>query len=90
MKRARKFFRYDNIGYLFVLPAFIYMMIFVGYPIVDNLILSFQQVTIQTLTAAHKPFAGLENCPEIFKDPVFHKALMNTLIFTVACLVVQL
>ena len=59
MKRAKKFFRYDNIGYLFVLLAFIYMMIFVGYPIVDNLILS------------------------------FHKALMNTLIFTVACLVVQ-
>ena len=68
MKRARKFFRYDNIGYLFVLPAFIYMMIFVGYPIVDNLILSFQQVTIQTLTAAHKPFAGLANYTEIFKD----------------------
>lgn len=89
MKRAKKFFRYDNIGYLFVLPAFIYMMIFVGYPIVDNLILSFQQVTIQTLTAAHKPFAGLANYTEIFKDPVFHKALMNTLIFTVSCLVVQ-
>ena len=42
MKKVKRFFRYDNIGYLFVLPAFIYMLYFVGYPIVSNLILSFQ------------------------------------------------
>lgn len=89
MKRAKKMFRYDNIGYLFVLPAFIYMIIFVGYPIINNIVLSFQDVTMRTLTAPDKPFAGLENYKAIFQDPVFIKSLLNTLIFTVCCLVFQ-
>ena len=74
MKRAKKMFRYDNIGYLFVLPAFIYMIIFVGYPIINNIVLSFQDVTMRTLTAPDKPFAGLENYKAIFQDPVFIKS----------------
>ncbi|SHE78185.1 carbohydrate ABC transporter permease [Lactonifactor longoviformis] len=89
MKKAKRFFQYDNIGYLFVLPAFLYMLIFVGYPIVDNIILSFQDVNMKTLTAAHKPFAGLANYIEIFQDPVFIKSLSNTLLFTVCCLLFQ-
>lgn len=89
MKKAKRFFQYDNIGYLFVLPAFLYMLIFVGYPIADNIILSFQDVTMKTLTAAHKPFAGLANYIEIFHDPVFIKSLGNTLLFTVCCLLFQ-
>ncbi|POP33320.1 ABC transporter permease [Lactonifactor longoviformis] len=65
------------------------MLIFVGYPIVDNIILSFQDVNMKTLTAAHKPFAGLANYIEIFQDPVFIKSLSNTLLFTVCCLLFQ-
>lgn len=89
MGKLRKYFQYDNIGLLFVLPAFIYMLIFVGYPIVDNIILSFQDVTIQTLTAPHRPFAGLGNYTAVFQDGVFRKSLINTLTFTVCCLAVQ-
>ena len=89
VKKTKKLFRYDNIGLLFVLPALIYMLVFVGYPIVDNIILSFQDVTTTTLTAAHKPFAGLSNYIQIFNDPVFIKALINTLLFTVGCLIIQ-
>ena len=37
-RRKRKgFFRYDNVGILFVLPAFLYMLVFVGYNIVYSL-----------------------------------------------------
>lgn len=89
MKKTRKLFRYDNVGLLFVLPAMIYMLVFVGYPIVHNIILSFQDVTTVTLTAVHKPFAGLDNYIQIFQDPVFIKALINTLLFTVCCLFIQ-
>jgi len=89
VQKTKKFFQYDNIGYLFVLPAFLYMLIFVGYPIVSNIILSFQDVTMKTLTAADKPFAGLDNYIAIFKDQVFLKALGNTLLFTVCCLIFQ-
>lgn len=44
---------------------------------------------MKTLTAAHKPFAGLENYKAIFNDPVFMKSLWNTLLFTVGCLIIQ-
>ena len=48
MTKIRKgFFRYDNVGMLFVLPAFIYMISFVGYPIIYNFILSLQNVTVK-------------------------------------------
>ncbi len=89
-RRKRKgFFRYDNVGILFVLPAFLYMLVFVGYPIVKNIVLSLQDVTVRTLTASDKPFVGLKNYIEIFQDPVFTKSLVNTLLFTVCCLIVQ-
>lgn len=89
MQKARKIFRYDNIGLVFVLPAFVYMMVFVGYPIISNIILSFQDVTAFNLVNGVKQFVGLDNYVTIFQDPVFRKSLWNTLIFTVCCLVVQ-
>ena len=57
MNRTKKrgFFKYENVGILFVLPAFLYMIIFVGYPIVRNIVLSLQEVTVRTLTADSRP-----------------------------------
>lgn len=89
MKRIKQFFRYDNVGWLYVFPAFAYMLYFVGYPILQNIILSFQDVTMRTLTSPDKPFAGLQNYIEIVQDKVFRTSLTNTLVFTVSCLVVQ-
>lgn len=89
MKKIKKYFRYGNVGYLFVLPAFIYMLYFVGYPIVSNIILSLQDVTVKTLTAEIKPFVGFQNYFALFKDPVLKTSLLNTLLFTVCSLVFQ-
>lgn len=89
VNRIKKFFRYDNIGYLFVLPALVYMLFFVGYPIVSNFILSFQDVTVKTLSSPDKPFVGFANYAALFQDDVMLRAIGNTLLFTVACLVFQ-
>lgn len=89
MKKLKDFFRYDNIGLLFILPAFIYMAIFVGYPILSNIGLSLQDVSVRNLANGDKHFIGLANYIEIFSDEVFRKALLNTLLFTVSCLVFQ-
>lgn len=89
MKRVRKFFRYDNIGLLFILPAFLYMLVFVGYPIISNIILSFQNVTVKNLVKGAKVFIGFANYKELFADDVFQKAMINTLLFTVVCLIFQ-
>ena len=76
MRKIKKFFQYDNIGVLFVLPAFVYMLIFVGYPILRNIILSFQDVTAFNLVQGEKNFVGLTNYLEIFQDEVFRKSLL--------------
>lgn len=89
MKRVKNFFRYDNAGLFFILPAFLYMMIFVGYPIISNIILSFQNVSVRNLVNGQKKFIGFANYSEIFQDTVFRKAMGNTLLFTIACLLFQ-
>lgn len=89
MSKIKKFFQYDNIGILFVLPAFLYMLIFVGYPILNNIVLSFQDVTAFNLVNGERNFVWFENYAAIFQDSVFRKSLFNTLLFTVCCLVVQ-
>lgn len=89
MKRIRNIFRYERIGYLFVLPAVIYMLFFVGYPIVYNIILSFQDVTHLNLISGARNFVGFQNYVNAFHDNVFLRSIGNTLLYTVCCLVVQ-
>lgn len=90
MKGIKKHFKYDNVGLLFVLPAFIYMIVFVGYPIIYNFVLSFQDVTVKTLRSNAKELVGFDNYINLFtKDDVLTKSLFNTLIFTVICITLQ-
>lgn len=89
MQRIKKFFRYGNLGYLFILPALLYMLVFVGYPIISNIILGFQNVTVMTLSSPNKPFVGLKNYIELFEGNVLKTSIINTLLFTVLCLVFQ-
>lgn len=87
--RIRRIFQTDNVGILFVLPAFLYMLFFVGYPILRNIVLSFQDVTMVNLVHGAKNFVAFSNYQELFQDPVFRTSLVNTLVFTVCCLTVQ-
>lgn len=87
--KKKSFFKYDNVGLLFALPALLYMLIFVGYPIISNFILSMQNVTVRNLSKGVKKFVAFDNYKQLFADEVFRKAIGNTLIFTIACLAVQ-
>lgn len=89
MKSVRRFFRYDNVGLLYALPAFIYMLVFAGYPIFSNIILSLQNVTVRNLARGTKEFIRFENYITLFGDTVFKKAVWNTFLFTVSCLLFQ-
>lgn len=89
MKKPKKLFHYDNVGILFVLPAFLYMLIFVGYPIIRNIVLSFQDVNAGNLVRGTKNFVMFENYLELFRDDVFRTSLVNTLKYTILCLIFQ-
>ena len=89
MNRMKSFFRHENVGLLFALPAVVYMLIFVGYPIVHNIILGFQDVDVMNFLRGQKHFVGFENYVELFHDEVFFKSVGNTFVFTVCCLFFQ-
>lgn len=86
---SRRFFRYGNVGMLFVIPALIYMLVFVGYPILSNFILSFQDVTVHTINQPDKPFVGFENYIKLLGDPVLGRSVVNTFVFTIGSIVFQ-
>lgn len=89
MKALKRFFRYERSGYLFVLPGLLYMLVFVGYPIVYNIVLSLQDVTQKNLIKGARKFVALQNYQSLFQDEIFLHSIWNTLLFTVCCLVLQ-
>lgn len=77
------------IGYLFVLPAVIYLFALIGYPIIYNWIIAFQDVTATTLGSSSREFIGLKNFIAIFADPVFLRSIFQTFFYTFFSLVFQ-
>ena len=77
------------VGYAFVLPAVIYMLVFIGYPIIYNWVISFQDATAYTLKDAGRAFIGLTNYQTIFADPTFARSIQHTFIYTIGCLIIQ-
>ena len=82
LRKIRKFFQYDTIGMLFVFPAFLYMLVFVGYPIVRNIILSLQDVTMANLLlkkiARAKPMINCITRQRTVNTSVFIKDVRKT------------
>ncbi len=76
-------------AYCFILPAFIYMIVVLGYPLVYNIILSFRNVNVKNLTKGGSVFVGFQNYIDLFQNATFRLVLKNTFVFTIACLVFQ-
>lgn len=77
------------VGYAFLLPALLFMLVFVIYPIFYNIMVSLQDVTVTTLLQKHRDFIGLDNYKAIWQGKYLKNALGNTLIYTVGCIVLQ-
>ncbi len=89
MKLKTKRYGNDTVGYFFVLPALLFMLAFIGYPIINNLVLGFQDVNVMTFNNAVKDFVGFDNYIELIKGETLRIAIPNTLIFTVGSIVFQ-
>lgn len=76
-------------GYLFVLPALIYMLFFVGYPIIDNVRLSLINVNVMNIASGEQPFVGFDNYRILFQEGILGKTIINTLIYTVGSIIIQ-
>ena len=74
--------RQENIsGYLFLLPSLVFFLGFVIYPMAMCIWTSFTDANMNSNTADR--FIGFANYVELWQDPVFLKALVNTIIIVV-------
>lgn len=87
-KRSKSLWRESTLGYVFVGPAVIYMAVLIGYSIVYNVILSFQNVVINNING-EKKFVWLKNYIKLFQTEHMHWALKNTFKFTLIGILLQ-
>ena len=73
--------RETTAGYLFLLPSLFFFLLFVIYPMFMCVWTSLFDSTMGKNT--QDVFIGLGNYIELFGDPIFRKALVNTLIIVV-------
>lgn len=67
-------------GWIFILPAILGILIFIVIPIFCSLGLSFTKWDLLNPIR----FVGLENYKFIFKEPLFYKILINTVVFAIS------
>lgn len=77
-----------NSGYFFILPTYIFLFGVILYPLIYNILMSFRQVDASTLNG-FQPYIGFGNYQVIFSDPLFLKAIWNTLYFSVLSILFQ-
>lgn len=80
------------LGIAFALSAVIYMLVFIGYPMIQNIILSLKNVDVYTFSKPdQQQFVGLQNYMELFgsQNSILSKSVINTLIFTVGSIFFQ-
>lgn len=81
----------DSVGIwpVMVAATALYLLVFVGYPVVYNVVMSLQEVTVSNLRSFDRPWVGFANYERIFSDPLFPVVLRNTAIFVVLNVALQ-
>lgn len=75
--------------WLFLVPAVVYMALFFGYPVVKNVVMSFQDYTTATFFTGEAPWVGLANYTKVLSSSLFSTSLLNTALFTVGSILGQ-
>ena len=68
-------------AYALLAPSLILLVLLIGYPMIYNIVISFQDVPINPRMASE--FVGLDNFKAVFQDKSFYQSVFVTLIFTV-------
>jgi multiple sugar transport system permease protein len=80
------------LGIAFVMPALIFMIVFIGYPTVQNILLSFKNVDVFNFARPEaQDYIGFDNYRELLTggDSILLKAVGNTIVFTIGSIFFQ-
>lgn len=79
-----KFFN-KNAGYFFIAPQLILMFIFIIVPVIRGF-----QMSAYSSYGRTEVFVGWDNYKFLLEDPVFRKAILNTIIFVIAIVILTI
>ena len=66
------------VGYLFILPTYVGFIVFILYPLIESMRISFQEFSL----LRGSTYIGLDNYAQMFADPRLRISYVNTIIFT--------
>jgi multiple sugar transport system permease protein len=75
------------LGIIFIAPTVLFLAVFVLYPVLYNIWLSFTDAKLLKSTTS---FIGIDNYIKLFTNPVFPKYLWNTVVWTAISVVGQM
>jgi multiple sugar transport system permease protein len=84
-QRVARFWDRYGWSYLFILPTVAFFVLFTLLPVLQAFALALQDATIVGGT-----FVGLQNFLTLAQDPVFIKAIVNTVIYTIIVVTAQI
>lgn len=85
-KRSASRIRHIVVGYLFLLPALIVLLVFLLYPVTYGAVLSFYDYSI----LAPAEFTGLENFQKLLTDSIFHTSLIHSIQYLLVVPIIQI
>jgi multiple sugar transport system permease protein len=77
------------VAWAFALPVTGYLGVFYAYPLYRNIEMSVRHYTVRSFITGDAPWVGLDIFKEVFLDPGFMTALMNTFLFTFVSIAFQ-
>jgi ABC-type sugar transport system permease subunit/ABC-type glycerol-3-phosphate transport system substrate-binding protein len=81
--RLREFIQRDLVGIFFIFPAVSLLVVFMFFPMAVSFLISLTDLNIFSINEwTRMQFIGIENYGKILRDPVFWRALLNTIYFT--------
>lgn len=84
-----KGFRQHPLGIMLVMPAVILMLGVIVYPLILNIIMSFQKILMMKPDLG-KPFCGFENYIKVLQDKVFWSSALRSLVWTASSVSAQM
>ena len=67
--------------YFFLALPVCYLLALIGFPVVYNVLMSFQEVNLGNIADFVRPFVGLENYKTVIADESFQLVLVNSVLF---------
>ncbi len=73
-----------------VIAPVVYLVAFSAFPLIYNVVMSFQHVDVFSIASLNRPFVGFVNYLDVFTRPETPGVFLNTILFVVLSIVFQL